>query len=60
VEAIEVYRGAAEVPAQFGPESCGAVVLWTRQQAPEAMAGSTWKKAAMAVGIVVMILLMRS
>ena len=30
VEAVEVYRGAGGVPIQFGPSSCGAVVIWTR------------------------------
>jgi len=32
LEAVEVYRGPAEVPAQFARGSaCGAVVLWTRR-----------------------------
>lgn len=33
VEAIEVYRGAASVPAEFsGPDAmCGAIVIWTRR-----------------------------
>lgn len=32
VEAIEVYRGASEVPTQFdrGRAMCGAVMIWTR------------------------------
>ncbi|HEX5726903.1 MAG TPA: hypothetical protein VFX98_15620, partial [Longimicrobiaceae bacterium] len=32
VEAIEVYRGAAEIPAQYGGSSsaCGVIVIWTR------------------------------
>lgn len=58
VEAMEVYRGAAAVPVQFGPEACGAVVIWTRQRPPEPK-GSLWKRALMAVGIAVGILLLR-
>ncbi len=32
VEAIEVYRGAAEVPAQYGGanSACGVILIWTR------------------------------
>lgn len=59
VEALEVYRGAGEVPAQFGPESCGAIVVWTRQTPPEAVQRSTWKRLLVAAGIVVGILLAR-
>jgi hypothetical protein len=33
LEAIEVYRGAAQLPAEFGGSTgeCGAIVLWTRR-----------------------------
>lgn len=33
IEAIEVYRGAAEIPAQFGgmQSGCGVIVIWTRR-----------------------------
>lgn len=33
IEAIEVYRGAAQIPAQFGgmEARCGVVVVWTRR-----------------------------
>ena len=55
VEAIEVYRGAGEVPVQFGPETCGAVVIWTRQSLPEPGEGGALKRmlaaAVLAVGI---------
>jgi hypothetical protein len=32
VEAIEVYRSAAEIPAQFNGNNsaCGVIVIWTR------------------------------
>ena len=59
VEAIEVYRGAGAVPVQFGPESCGAVVIWTRQRPPEAAEGSVWKRVLVAAGLVLGILLIR-
>jgi outer membrane receptor protein involved in Fe transport len=59
VEAVEVYRGAGAVPAQFGPEACGAIVIWTRQGPPEPVEGSSWKRIVVAVGVVVGILLAR-
>ena len=33
VEIIEVYRGASELPAEFGGSSgqCGAIVIWTKR-----------------------------
>jgi hypothetical protein len=33
IEAIEVYRGPGEVPAQFGgsQSACGVIVIWTRK-----------------------------
>ncbi|MEX1183198.1 MAG: hypothetical protein WEF86_08165 [Gemmatimonadota bacterium] len=30
LEAIEVYRGPSEMPAEFARGTCGAIVLWTR------------------------------
>jgi outer membrane cobalamin receptor len=32
IEAIEIYRGAAQVPAQYGGvnAACGVIVIWTR------------------------------
>lgn len=36
LEAVEVYKGAASVPAMFGggDAACGAVVVWTRRGGP--------------------------
>jgi hypothetical protein len=33
IDAVEVYRGAAEVPGEFsgGDARCGVVVVWTRR-----------------------------
>ena len=30
VEAIEVYRGLSQIPAEFLDDSCAAIVIWTR------------------------------
>lgn len=31
IEAMEVYRGVGQIPAEFRDDSCAAVVIWTRQ-----------------------------
>lgn len=51
VEAVEVYRGAGSVPVQFGPETCGAVVVWTRQPSGQEEEGSVWTRLLVAAGI---------
>lgn len=35
--ALEVYRGAAELPLQFGrpTQRCGAIIIWTREGIPQ-------------------------
>ncbi len=30
VEAIEIYRGLSQIPAEFLDDSCAAIVIWTR------------------------------
>ncbi len=52
VEAIEVYQHIGDVPAQFGPTSCGAVVIWTRP--PHAVPAHRihWKAVLFGVGVV--------
>jgi hypothetical protein len=30
VEAMEIYRGASELPAEFMSDDCAAIVIWTR------------------------------
>lgn len=53
VEAIEVYKGA-ELPVQFGSNSCGAIVFWTR--VPEDMGGHgiTWTRVGIAAGFILL------
>jgi hypothetical protein len=43
VDAIEVYRGS-EVPVEFGPTTCGAIVIWTRTVAPGTRDDSFWNR----------------
>jgi len=50
VEAVEVYRGA-EVPVQFEPTTCGAVVFWTRVARPGTGPGPNWKHVLIALGL---------
>ncbi len=57
VEAIEVYRGV-ELPAQFGTNPCGAVVVWTRVPQRAENQGSFWKRLAFAAAFVTMALLL--
>jgi len=57
VEGIEVYRGA-EVPVEFGPTSCGAVVIWTRRAKPGPGQGSFWKRALIGVAILTVAILL--
>jgi len=56
VEAIEVYRGA-EVPIQFGPTPCGAVVFWTRMPKPGTDHHSILTRALIAVAFVTVAIL---
>ncbi len=34
IEMIEVYRGAAQLPAEFHDDGCAAIAVWTRWNAP--------------------------
>lgn len=43
LEAVEIYHGAS-LPVEFGSNSCGAVVAWTRRGEPTQGQGSFWKK----------------
>ena len=52
VEAIEVYRGSGNVPIQFGPTSCGAVVIWTRPAVPGPPHTFRWRPVFIGLGLV--------
>lgn len=43
LEAVEVYHGAS-LPVEFGSNSCGAILAWTRRGEPTQGQGSFWKK----------------
>jgi len=53
VEAVEVYRGA-ELPVQFGNNSCGAIVVWTRRPEDTGGHGITWRRIGIAAGFILL------
>jgi hypothetical protein len=58
LEAIEVYRSSAGTPSQFTiPNTCGAVVFWTRTGAEEDAEKFSWKRIALAGGVIAFIVL---
>lgn len=52
VEAVEIYRGAGGVPIQFGPSSCGAVVIWTRPAQSMPRRVFRWRVVFVGLGVV--------
>ena len=48
IEAIEIYRGPAEVPAKFRQRetACGLIVIWTREPPPRERSGDDVRGAA--------------
>jgi hypothetical protein len=56
LEAVEVYHGV-NVPVQFGSNSCGAIVVWTRRGEPGPPGGSFWRRVAIAATFVALALL---
>ena len=57
LEAVEVYSGA-QLPAQFGPTACGAIVVWTRHGERESSPNSLLRQLLMAAGFVTLALLL--
>ncbi len=55
VEAVEVYKGA-QLPIQFGPTPCGAIVFWTRRGENTGGHGFTWKRVGIATGFILLVL----
>ncbi len=43
LEAVEIYHGVS-LPVEFGSNSCGAIVAWTRRGGPSQGQSSFWKK----------------
>ena len=56
LEAVEVYHGAS-LPVQFGANSCGAIVVWTRRGEPSVGTGSLWRRLLFAAGVITLALL---
>ena len=58
IEAIEVYRSSAGTPAQFQyPNTCGAVVFWTRTVGETDAEKFNWRRVALAGGVLAAIVL---
>ncbi|MCJ7627104.1 MAG: TonB-dependent receptor [Longimicrobiales bacterium] len=57
LEAVEVYHGAS-LPVEFGSNSCGAIVVWTRRGEPNTGTGNFWRKLAFAAGFSLLALLL--
>ncbi|MGW8266388.1 MAG: carboxypeptidase regulatory-like domain-containing protein [Longimicrobiales bacterium] len=53
VEAVEVYKGP-ELPVQFGNNSCGAVVFWTRVPEDTGGHGITWTRIGITAGFILL------
>jgi outer membrane receptor protein involved in Fe transport len=53
VEAIEVYRGG-ELPVEFGSNSCGAVVVWTRVGERGPPRPGFWRRLAIASALLLL------
>lgn len=53
VEAVEVYKGP-QMPAQFGSNPCGAIVVWTRVPQNTGGFGITWKRVGIVAGFVLL------
>jgi hypothetical protein len=55
VEAVEVYHGF-ELPVEFGVNSCGGVLIWTRRGNPDARSAETgWGIVGSLVGVAAII-----
>lgn len=56
VEGIEVYRGFAQMPAEFpDPDGCGVVLVWTRR-AVEGGRPWDWKRLLLALGGIALVI----
>jgi outer membrane receptor for ferrienterochelin and colicin len=53
VEAVEVYKGP-QMPAQFGSNPCGAIVVWTRVPPNTGGLGITWRRVGIVAGFLLL------
>ena len=59
VEAVEVYRGS-EVPPQYSLNTCGSILIWTREPSAETGTRSFWQRMAVTgalVGLVALVVM---
>lgn len=52
VEAVEVYTHPGDVPIQFGPTSCGAVVIWTHPPRSGPFRKVRWRAISFGAGLI--------
>ena len=57
VEAVEIYHGTY-VPVEFGVNSCGAIVVWTRGGEPTGTQEGLWRRVLFAVGLLSLTILL--
>ena len=55
LESVEVYH-SANLPVEFGMNSCGAIVAWTRRGEPTVREGSFWRRVAFGAAFLVLAL----
>lgn len=59
VEGIEVYRGSESAAGFRDPNSCGVILVWTRNRSTEPDTASGWSHFALGVGLVIALLALR-
>lgn len=57
VEAVEVYH-SPWVPVEFGVNSCGAIVVWTRRGEPTANQEGSWRRGLIAGSLIALLMLL--
>jgi len=57
VEAVEIYH-SPNVPVEFGINTCGAIVVWTRRGEPTGDRDSLWRRLLFVVGVLSLTILL--
>jgi hypothetical protein len=52
IQGIEVYEHVGDVPMQFGPTTCGAVLIWTGPSSSPSRRPWRWRPMLFALGLV--------